>query len=336
MQVFDVTLQPNQARLTCYIQDNSAEMETADIRPAMLIFPGGGYFMCSDREAEPVALAYLAEGYNSFVLRYSVGSDVPWERSFEDGVAAIRYIRSNAEFLHIDPMKLAIVGFSAGGHLAASMGTASEEKPNALILGYPVILASMGPPVGKNIAATNELVTEDTPPSFLFATSDDNIVPIENSLSFASALAAHDVYFEMHIYPLGEHGFSLGKAAHANGNPGTVNRDAQDWFAASIRFLRHVFGDFPIAGQKTCGDLPDHSTVSLDTPLRYLMKRKDCMDAIEQALPGANTMMKNNIMAAGLNFRQLATYSPEIFTEAVMDTLSESLSKCNEGKEGAK
>ena len=321
MKVYDITLKPNNAKLTCYIQDKSPEMVTADVRPAMLVFPGGGYFNCSDREAEPVALAYLSDGYNAFVLRYSVGPDVPWERSFEDGVAAVKYVRENAAQLNIDPQKLAVVGFSAGGHLAACMGTVSEEKPNAMVLGYPVILDEFGSPVGKVIASADKHVTAQTPPSFIFATSDDSLVPIRNSLTFAQALAAEDIFFEMHIYPMGEHGFSLAKAAQANGNPGVVNKDAENWFRDSIRFLHHAFGDFPLNGKEQPGDLPDYSHPDLDTPVRYIVKRPACTEAIDSVLPGISGMLKTNIMAQGLSFRQLAAYSPDIFTSELLAAL---------------
>lgn len=322
MKIFDVTLNPNNANLICYIQDKSPEMATADVRPAMLVFPGGGYFNCSDREAEPVALAYLSEGYNAFVLRYSVGADVPWERSYEDGIAAVKYVREHAESLDIDPQKIAVVGFSAGGHLAACMGTISDEKPNALVLGYPVILDEFGVAIGKSIASADKFVTQQTPPSFLFATSNDSLVPIRNSLTFAQALAAEDIFFEMHIYPMGEHGFSLGKAAHANGNPGVVNKDAENWFRDSIRFLHHVFGDFPLNDKAQPGDLPDYSHPDLDTPVRYLIKRPACVKAIDSVIPGVSEMLKSNTMAQGLSFRQLAVYSPNIFTAELLSTLA--------------
>ena len=84
MLVFSRTVGDNDATLTCYVQEPSPELTTAAVRPAVLILPGGGYFMTSDREAEPVALAYLAEGFNAFVLRYSVGAESPFSMSFAD------------------------------------------------------------------------------------------------------------------------------------------------------------------------------------------------------------------------------------------------------------
>ena len=247
MDIFSAELAPNGAALTCYVQHDSPEMTTAAVRPAMLVIPGGGYAICSDREAEPIALAYLAEGYNAFVLRYSVGVR-SWERAYEDGAAAMGYIRSRAEALHIDPGKVAAIGFSAGGHLAACLGTAPQGRPDALLLGYPVTRADMGPFLGLDLPDACARVDRDTPPCFLFASSDDGTVPVDNSLCFARALAKNTVPFEMHVYLHAGHGFSTGKAAHANGNPARAVPDIQDWLPDSVRFLRHIFGDFPLNG----------------------------------------------------------------------------------------
>ena len=89
MQCNVISVGPNHATLTCYLQDPSTAMPNTEIRPAALIFPGGGYQYCSDREAEPVALAYLAEGYNAFVLRYTVGTSCPLDKALQDAQAAI-------------------------------------------------------------------------------------------------------------------------------------------------------------------------------------------------------------------------------------------------------
>lgn len=321
MKVFDVSLAPNAAKLSCYVQDQSKEMATADLRPAMLVFPGGGYEYCSDREAEPVALAYLTEGYNAFVLRYAVGKETPWERSFEDAQAALRYVRENAAELHIDPDKVAVVGFSAGGHLASALGTLAEEKPNALVLGYPVILDDFGKTIEKNLPGTDKAVTDSTPPTFIFSTSNDGLVPIQNSLAFAKALADADLLFEVHIYVMGEHGCSLAKAAQAGGNPGVVNPDAQDWFADSVRFLRHVFGDFPVRGRESKGDLPNYRKPGLDVPVKLILKRAEWAAVLEQVMPGMADMLRGNPFAQGLSLRQIAAWSPNAFPLQVLAML---------------
>lgn len=246
MRVFTETVGSNAAELTSYVQSDSDVLSNAAVRPAVLIFPGGAYQRCSDREAEPVALAYLAEGFNAFVLRYSVGPDATFDEAMSDAQAALTKIRENAAELRIDPTKIAVVGFSAGGHLAASLGTVSEVKPDALVLGYPVTLAYLGERVNTPIPDAAEHVTAATPPTFLFATRDDQSVPIDNSLAFASALDRAGVEFEVHIYRSGTHGLSLAKPLTANGQADWVNEPVQAWLAESVTFLRALWGDFPL------------------------------------------------------------------------------------------
>ena len=122
MKIITVTLAPNQAVLTCYLQDQSPKMPNAAIRPAMLVVPGGGYQYCSDREGEPVALAYMAQGFNAFVLRYTADATTPIDKALQDGAAAMDYLRANAAELEIDPQQIAAVGFSAGGHAGSRAG----------------------------------------------------------------------------------------------------------------------------------------------------------------------------------------------------------------------
>ena len=93
----------------------------------MLVVPGGGYQYCSDREGEPVALAYMAQGFNAFVLRYTADATTPIDKALQDGAAAMDYLRANAAELEIDPQQIAAVGFSAGGHLVASLGTLPQR-----------------------------------------------------------------------------------------------------------------------------------------------------------------------------------------------------------------
>ena len=190
MKIITVTLAPNQAVLTCYLQDQSPKMPNAAIRPAMLVVPGGGYQYCSDREGEPVALAYMAQGFNAFVLRYTADATTPIDKALQDGAAAMDYLRANAAELEIDPQQIAAVGFSAGGHLVASLGTLlpKAQRPNALVLGYAATLGAMWTVAGRQEPDLHALVDDDTPPTFLFATQGDALVPVKNSLVFADAL----------------------------------------------------------------------------------------------------------------------------------------------------
>ena len=223
--------------LTSYIQDISPEMKHLDKRPAVLVLPGGGYFMCSDREAEPVALAYLAEGYNAFVLRYSILEHSTFPNPLDDACKAISFIRENAEKFNILPDKVAAIGFSAGGHLCAYLSNTEGYRPNASILCYPSILDTMSEKLYNHEPTNvNELVTRDTPPTFVFSTCKDNLVPIMNSTKYIEALAENDVPFEAHIFENGQHGLSLAKNA-----TGYVETIAAQWVRLSLDWLNNEF-----------------------------------------------------------------------------------------------
>lgn len=224
--------------LTAYISEKSPELRNFK-KKAVLVLPGGGYHITSDREAEPIAKAFFAAGMNAFVLRYSVKEEAVGYAPLLDTATAIKYIRDNADEWNIDKDKIIVCGFSAGGHLAASIGTLwkldiisktlgcknSYIKPNGMILGYPVITSGEKGHKGsilKLADADNKTPTQqeldkfsiekhvdsDTCPAFVWHTSEDNL-PVENSLYMCEALAANKIPFELHIFPYGKHGISL-------------------------------------------------------------------------------------------------------------------------------
>lgn len=326
MNTFTETLAPNGAVLTGYLQAESRELVNAQMRPAVLVFPGGGYQMCSDREAEPVALAYMAEGYNAFVLRYTVGSNATFEQAYADAEAALGYLRENAQALHIDAEKITVAGFSAGGHLAACLGTMGGKKPAALVLGYPCIKSSMGRGLGKSLPGADEAVNSETPPTFLFSTQGDALVPIENTLDFASALAKSKVPFEQHIFLTGGHGLSLSRSFTSSGAGRNMDADVAAWFGLSIRFLQNIWGDFSVNHE----DVPaanastSHESV-LDWPLGVLMENEQVTLLLEAVLPGFSSQ---GGMVSTLSIRRLASYAKGALTaetlselEAKIDTL---------------
>lgn len=239
-ETYNLTDDPD-VTLTTYISDISEEMKYANTKPAVLVIPGGAYKFCSDREAEPIALAYLAKGFNAFVLRYSLNDKAAFPTPLNDAEKALRFIRDKADEFHIYPDKIAVCGFSAGGHLAAAVSTMSEEKPNACILGYPCILDSTSPILAKPVESLDRYVTPNTPPTFIFAARDDGCVPIKNSLRYANKLDENGVGFELHIFSHGDHGFSLANGIVCDKQGLKKCRQNSYWLDRSAEWLKEIF-----------------------------------------------------------------------------------------------
>lgn len=243
MRVHTHTVGSHGATLTAYVQDRSEQLPDRRQRPAVLVLPGGGYLFTSDREAEPVALAYLAAGFNAVVLRYAVGEGVPWDLALEDGRAALAWLREHADDIDVANGKVAVVGFSAGGHLGASLCTLGPDRPDAAVLGYPWLPAAEEVDE-REAAMAGVLAAVDgrTPPTFVFHTVPDEIVPVQHSLALLTALADHGVPFEAHLYPVGAHGLSLAAPHTSGGRPDMVEPVVTAWLADSVRFLTSTFG----------------------------------------------------------------------------------------------
>ena len=259
MQIYTHTL-PGGAQLIGYLRDMTVEMPAFNTRPAILILPGGGYAWCSRREADPVAMQFLQAGYNVFTLYYTCRSDetVPalrWQPLI-DAAGAILHIRRNAEQFGTDPAKIAICGFSAGGHLALSgavldiPGETAQQRPNAVILGYPVITAgefahrgSFVQLAGSEDAAAQQAftledkVTSDTPPVFVWHTMEDKTVPVENTLLLLAALRRAGVPCEAHLFEKGAHGTSISTAEVDAADPHRAH-----WVALCLEWLGETFG----------------------------------------------------------------------------------------------
>ena len=210
---------------------------------AVLIFPGGGYgILAYDWEGTDIAKFLNSNGIAGIVVKYRLPSDVSQtDKKYVpliDAQRAVRLVRANAEQLNVNPDKIGIIGFSAGGHLASTLGTHFNEKvyepidgiddesarPDFMALGYPVISfgevthqGSKNNLIGENPTidmvdyfSNEKQVTEQTPPTFLLHATDDTVVPVENSLLFYKAVKDKGVSATMHIYPKGGHGFGLG------------------------------------------------------------------------------------------------------------------------------
>jgi len=205
---------------------------------AVIVCPGGGYTHLADHEGGPVAEWLNTLGVTAFVLKYRLGPRYHHPAPLQDAARAIRLVRSRAAEWGLDPQRIGILGFSAGGHLASTAGTHFDSgkpddadaiervssKPNLMILIYPVITMRDKTHAGskKNLLGENpsaelvallsneEQVTKETPPTFLVHTQTDTAVPVENSLVFVAALRKAGVPFEFHLYERGPHGFGLG------------------------------------------------------------------------------------------------------------------------------
>ncbi|HEY4692229.1 MAG TPA: alpha/beta hydrolase [Bellilinea sp.] len=240
-ETIQLTADPNVTLMT-YLHQPSEALPNMAARRAVLICPGGSYLYCSDREGEPIALAFMAAGYQAFVLRYSVGEFAAFPRPLMDAENALELIRARAEEWQVDPGKIAACGFSAGGHLAAALGTMGRVRPNALILAYPCILDSMSASLSKPIPSLEREVTSQTPPTFIWATAADERVPVENSLEFAAALNHARVPFEIHVYQNGAHGLALATHVTSAGQAHHVDADAAKWLDLCLAWLDHQFG----------------------------------------------------------------------------------------------
>jgi acetyl esterase/lipase len=231
--------------------------ETAgEAKPAFIVFPGGAYAMLADHEGMPVARWFESVGVRAFVLKYRLGPRYHHPVMLGDAARAVRLVRSHSAELGIDPKRIGVLGFSAGGHLASTISTHHDSgassssdpidrvssRPDAAMLIYPVI--SMTPPFGHAYSremllgksatdqqaealSNDKTVSLDTPPTFLCHGANDDAVPVQNSLLYSQALADHKVPFELHVPKHGPHGFGMGE-------PGT----AQDWRPAAERWLR--------------------------------------------------------------------------------------------------
>lgn len=239
------------AKLYVYVSDIRMNPKPRD---GVLVIPGGGYdFVSLDREGEPVALTFCGKGMSCFVLEYSVKEKATFPTPLREAALAMAHIKAHAQEYDVDPDRIFIMGFSAGGHLTASLGTywhredvtgvpAQMAKPKGMVLVYPVILLNQFTHEGsfRRLCGTKnpsqeqieawsleKQVSENTVPTFLLHTATDQVVPVENTLLFAMALSAQKIPMEIHVFPQGYHGLALANEITAERPDGVVPEFAQ-------------------------------------------------------------------------------------------------------------
>ena len=228
----------------------------------VVVLPGGGYSHRAFHEGDPIAQRFNQLGFHAVTVQYRC-KPYTYPAGLNDVARAIRIIRANAEKWKVDPNKIAVCGFSAGGHLAGTSGLYYKDathvegdeadqfsaRPDAMLLCYPVIAATEefshkgsannllgvdAPLEARMKMDLHKAVTEDTPPAFIWHTVTDQVVPVQNALAFGNAMIANNRLCEMHIFPEGPHGRGLGFACHALGQ----------WTALAANFLSVTLG-FP-------------------------------------------------------------------------------------------
>lgn len=260
------------ASLEGYILDCELSLGQFAKRPAIVVCPGGGYMYCSPREAEPIALAYTARGFHAFILRYSVGWEAGGFKPLQEVSWVIGYLRKHAEEWNIDPDKIITCGFSAGGHLALSAGLLAENKPNAMVLGYPAASAPNMPGMNfmlqllegrKDVthedAAKYDLVshiTKDAPPVFIAATAQDLLTP-HGALPIAQKYSHFGTNYELHIFQYGPHGYALANEVSADGSLQNLDPAYAQWHELSVQWLHRTLGK-PEHGEKNTSMLVKH------------------------------------------------------------------------------
>ena len=258
-----------ESKLVTYIQDYYDEV-AIDTRPLVLICPGGGYSYTSNREGEALAMQFLAMGYHAAVLKYSCEPAV-YPTALTELAASMLLIRRNAESWHVNPRQILVLGCSAGGHLAASLGVFWDEdflaeavkigaddhellRPDGMILCYPVITSgefahrgSFQKLLGEREEELSEKmslelqVSSKTPPTFIWHTYTDGSVPVENSLLFVCALRKAGVSVEFHMYPCGGHGLSLANRLTRNRGGDAVQEECTSWISLVHTWIEHRY-----------------------------------------------------------------------------------------------
>jgi acetyl esterase/lipase len=271
----------SEASLTAYLQASTYDSHELTGSPAVIVCPGGAFLGYTEKEAEPVALRFISEGYQAFVLKYSIGDMARFPAPIIDAAKAVWLVREHAVLWGINPDNISLCGFSAGAYVAAALGAMWQEaylakalnveknsfKPNALILGYPILdlyrfrennqdksqemntlIEMMSRCIyGSATPTETEImewdlksnITTGYPPTFLWTTVEDSLTNVEQSLEFIRKLAAKGIRFEYHLFEKGVHGSSLGnKMAGFSEDAISKLGNTPKWIELALKWLK--------------------------------------------------------------------------------------------------
>lgn len=251
------------ATLKCFLASQNAEMAKYNQNlPALIIAPGGGYHFVSDREGDPIALEFFTRHYNTFVLKYTVAPDGRYPLALTQFACAVDWVRNNATELCVDPNKIYVMGFSAGGHLTANLcnfyhnlpipeinGKKLNAKMNGAVLCYPVIYPDSHQGSFKNLLAIDDVhckeaealsleksVSSLNPPTFIWTTATDACVNPMATIVYTKALIDAKVKYESHVFATGGHGgatFDL-RTTGETSSPNAIWIDLADTFLKGL------------------------------------------------------------------------------------------------------
>lgn len=254
MKTFDFTVGRNKRVVKAFLHDDLSQYcDSVKERPVMIVCPGGGYVHLSPREAEPVGFKFFSKGYNVFILYYSIGDDIKNESPVRELAECVDIIKSNSKSWMVDKDSISVLGFSAGGHLVASLATMWNKeickpfdcKVRSVVLAYPVITSGEYAHRGsienvsmdghdKEFYSLEKRVDKDTIPCFIFHSANDDTVPVENSLLYMMALKKYKIPFESHIFQFGGHGYST-----ATREVGSEYQENQCWVDMVLKYLNY-------------------------------------------------------------------------------------------------
>ena len=266
-ETFEMKVEGSQpgTRMDLYRMEYSKNIGV-NLRPLILMCPGGGYNYTSDRESDPIAVHFLSAGYHVAILRYSCNPAV-FPTALLELAEAMKLIHAHAKEWHVDTDKIVVQGCSAGGHLAASLGVFWHEKwlaekadttndvlgPAGMLLCYPVITSGKyahrgsfesllrGQYTEEMLERTSleKQVSEYTPKAFIWHTYTDKSVPVQNSLLLIEAMKEYEIPVEFHMYPVGDHGLATCDKWSLTSDGRGVQEECQSWLPLAKKWLSY-------------------------------------------------------------------------------------------------